>query len=310
MITVAGFNTSIDRWLNLKTLRTGEVQRTREGGCAPGGKGLHVALACATLGEEVRLVGIISKSEEAYVRKCLDDAGVIFQSIRVAGNLRDCLAIHEQSGRTTELLGPGPSLSRAESSALDSAALAGLTSEDIMVFSGSVPPDYPTFSYQKLIISARELGAYTIIDSSGDLLREAIKAHPDLIKMNAQEAGELAGQEIDGKKQAIGFAQTLLGQRVGAVVVSLGASGAVLVTPLGAWTLAVPEIEVRSAVGAGDCLVAGIAAALSRKESLEEAFRLGGACGAAKTRRIESGMLDASDVSQFQEMVQVTRWHE
>ena len=310
MITVAGFNTSIDRWLNLKTFHPGEVQRTREVGCAPGGKGLHVAVTCATLGEEVRLVGIISKSEEAYVRKCLDDAGVIFQSIRVAGNLRDCLAIHEQSGRTTELLGPGPSLSRAESSALDSAALAGLTSEDIMVFSGSVPPDYPTFSYQKLIISARERGAYTIIDSSGDLLREAIKAHPDLIKMNAQEAGELAGQEIDGKKQAIGFAQTLLGQRVGAVVVSLGASGAVLVTPLGAWTLAVPEIEVRSAVGAGDCLVAGIAAALSRKESLEEAFRLGGACGAAKTRRLESGMLDASDVSQFQEMVQVTRWHE
>ena len=310
MITVAGFNTSIDRWLNLKTFRPGEVQRTREVGCAPGGKGLHVAVTCATLGEEVRLVGIISKSEEAYVRKCLDDAGVFFQSIRVAGNLRDCLAIHEQSGRTTELLGPGPSLSRAESSALDSAALAGLTSEDIMVFSGSVPPDYPTFSYQKLIISARELGAYTIIDSSGDLLREAIKAHPDLIKMNAQEAGELAGQEIDGKKQAIGFAQTLLGQRVGAVVVSLGASGAVLVTPLGAWTLAVPAIEVRSAVGAGDCLVAGIAAALSRKASLEEAFRLGGACGAAKTRRIESGMLDASDVSQFQEMVQVTRWHE
>ena len=310
MITVAGFNTSIDRWLNLKTLRAGEVQRVGPEGCAPGGKGLHVALTCANLGDEVRLVGIISKSEEAHVGKCLDDAGVIFQGVRVAGYLRNCLAIHEQSGRTTELLGPGPSLSRGESSALDSAALAGLTSEDIMVFSGSVPPGYPTFSYQKLIISARELGAYTIIDSSGDLLREAIKGRPDLIKMNAQEAGELAGQEIDGKKQAIGFAQMLIGQGIGAVVVSLGGSGAVLVTASDAWALTVPEIEVRSAVGAGDCLVAGIASALSRKDSLEEAFRLGGACGAAKTRRIESGMLDASDVSLFKEMVQVRRWHE
>ena len=310
MISVAGFNTSIDRWLSLKTLRTGEVQRMQEAGYAPGGKGLHVALTCATLGEEVRLVGIISKSEEAYVGKCLDDAGVIFQSVRVAGNLRDCLAIHEQSGRTTELLGPGPSLSRAESSALDSVVLADVRSEEIMVFSGSVPPDYPAFSYKNLVISARERGAYTIIDSSGELLREAIKGCPDLIKMNAQEASELAGQRIDGKKQAIGFSKTLLGQGVGAVVVSLGASGAVLVTPSSAWVLAVPEIEVRSAVGAGDCLVAGIATALSRKDSLEEAFRLGGACGAAKTRRIESGVLDASDVSLFKEMVQVSRWHE
>jgi len=310
MITVAGFNTSIDRWLNLKTLRPGEVQRTREVGCAPGGKGLHVAVTCATLGEEVRLVGIISKSEAAYVGKYLDEAGVIFQSVRVAGDLRDCLAIHEQSGRTTELLGPGPSLSRAESSALDSVVLADVRSEEIMVFSGSVPPDYPAFSYQHLITSARERGAYTIIDSSGDLLREAIKGCPDLIKMNAQEAGELSGQEIDGKKHAIGFAETLLGQRVGAVVVSLGASGAVLATPSGAWALAVPEIEVRSAVGAGDCLVAGIAVALSRKRPLEEAFQLGGACGAAKTRRIESGILEANDVNLLKDVVQVTRWHE
>ncbi|HHZ82901.1 MAG TPA: 1-phosphofructokinase family hexose kinase [Nitrospirales bacterium] len=306
MITIAGFNTSIDRWLDLKVLNPGEVQRVREVGSSPGGKGLHVALTCAALGEEVRLVGIISKSEAAYVGKYLDDAGVIFQSVRVAGDLRDCLAIHEQSGRTTELLGPGPSLSRAESSA----ALAGVRSEEIMVFSGSVPPDYPDFSYQNLITSARERGAYTIIDSSGDLLREAIKGCPDLIKMNAQEAGELAGQEIDGKKQAIGFAQTLLGQKVGAVVVSLGASGAVLVTPSGAWALAVPEIEVRSAVGAGDCLVAGIAVALSRKRPLEEAFQLGGACGAAKTRRIESGILEANDVNLLKDVVQVTRWHE
>ena len=310
MITVAGFNTSIDRWLKIKVLRAGEVQRMREVGSAPGGKGLHVAVTCAVLGEEVRLVVIISKSEAAYVGKYLDEAGVIFQSVRVTGNLRNCLAIHEQSGRTTELLGPGPSLSRAESSALDAVVLADVRSEEIMVFSGSVPPDYPAFSYQHLITSARERGAYTIIDSSGELLREAIKGCPDLIKMNAQEAGELAGLEIGGKKEAIGFAQRLLGQGVGAVVVSLGASGAVLATPSGAWALAVPEIEVRSAVGAGDCLVAGIAVALSRKRPLEEAFQLGGACGAAKTRRIESGILEANDVNLLKDVVQVTRWQE
>ena len=63
MITIAGFNTSIDRWLDLKVLNPGEVQRVREVGSSPGGKGLHVALTCAALGEEVRLVGIISKSE-------------------------------------------------------------------------------------------------------------------------------------------------------------------------------------------------------------------------------------------------------
>ncbi|HIN70125.1 MAG TPA: 1-phosphofructokinase family hexose kinase, partial [Acidobacteria bacterium] len=131
MITIAGFNTSIDRWLDLKVLNPGEVQRVREVGSSPGGKGLHVALTCSALGEEVRLVGIISKSQEDYVGKCLGEAGVIFQSVRVTGNLRNCLAIHEQSGRTTELLGPGPSLSRAESSALDSAALAGVRSEEI-----------------------------------------------------------------------------------------------------------------------------------------------------------------------------------
>ena len=47
---------------------------------------------------------------------------------------------------------------------------------------------------------------------------------------------------------------------------------------------------------------------VARKRPQKDLLRLGGACGAAKTLRVESGMLHLTDVEALQDSVQVEAW--
>lgn len=68
---------------------------------------------------------------------------------------------------------------------------------------------------------------------------------------------------------------------IAAVLVTLGAAGAVLVTAEGAWYAPAPDIPVRSTVGAGDSSVAGYILAAVRGESPERRLRTAVAYGSA-----------------------------
>jgi len=57
-----------------------------------------------------------------------------------------------------------------------------------------------------------------------------------------------------------------------------------------------PVVERKSTVGAGDSLVAGIVAGLGRKMELEEAVRLGVACGAATVMNPGTELCHQKDV--------------
>jgi tagatose 6-phosphate kinase len=56
---------------------------------------------------------------------------------------------------------------------------------------------------------------------------------------------------------------------------------------------------VRSAVGSGDCLTAGLAVAHDRGHDWRQALRLGVACGAANCLRPELGMIHRADVERL-----------
>jgi fructose-1-phosphate kinase PfkB-like protein len=61
-------------------------------------------------------------------------------------------------------------------------------------------------------------------------------------------------------------------------------------------------------VGAGDCLLGGVAVGFARRLPWDEVLRLGGACGAAKTQRAETGLLHRAGIETMQQAVEVARW--
>jgi 1-phosphofructokinase len=98
------------------------------------------------------------------------------------------------------------------------------------------------------------------------LAHQLDRAAPDLIKPNAEELAGLAGVTAQSLESAVArgdtgpvvtAAQHLIDRGVGAVLTTLGAAGAVLVTADGAWLATPPPITPRSTVGAGDSALAG-----------------------------------------------------
>jgi 6-phosphofructokinase 2 len=68
-----------------------------------------------------------------------------------------------------------------------------------------------------------------------------------------------------------------------------------------------PKINVRSSIGAGDSLVAGIIFALSENISFEGALALGVACGTASALNPGSDLCKMNDISRIKKEVLIKK---
>ena len=83
------------------------------------------------------------------------------------------------------------------------------------------------------------------------------------------------------------------------MVVSLGPEGALLVSADTTARLKALDVPVRSAVGAGDSMVAGLVVGLLRGRSLRDALALGIAAGSAALLTPGSQVCRRDDVERF-----------
>ena len=83
------------------------------------------------------------------------------------------------------------------------------------------------------------------------------------------------------------------------MVISMGASGAMLVTKDEALHSPSPTVKRRSTVGAGDSMVAGIVKALSESKPLLEVLQYGIATGTATTMNPGTELCRKEDVERL-----------
>ena len=299
MISVVGFNTAIDRRVDVDTLRPGQVQRAVSVRSRPGGKGLHVAETVAALGEPVRLVGLADTEHATQLHNRLGAHGVGWLPVSTTHPLRQCLAIHEADGRVTEVLESGGTLAPAVCEALLDAARAAIEGSDVVVFTGSLPHGIQPVAYAQLIRDASARGVRCLLDASGDVLRTGVGAKPWLVKPNADEAALLIGRPVHGLDDAADCARWLYRNGVARCVVTLGARGAVGFDGAALWHATSGTVEVRSSVGSGDCFLAGLAVAAVRGEPIEDALRQAVACGAANAENTEDGVAPPERVAAW-----------
>jgi 1-phosphofructokinase family hexose kinase len=306
VITIAGFNSALDRSMDAAELVPGAVNRVHDVRTLPGGKGVHVALTVAALGEKVQLVGLVDAAQRTLFTEFLGERGVIFHGIESAIPIRTCLAIRDQGGlRTTEILEPGPAVAAPLRQEMCAQFLALARDSSLAVLSGSLPPGFATDTYAQLVTTLRAAGLPVFVDASGALLDEAIAARPFLVKPNREEGEALLGAKIDGPPSAAAAARALATRGVELVVQSLGAEGAVAVDRERAVHARVPAGRVVNPVGSGDCLLGGMAVGIVRKMRFEEALALGVACGTANARSRDTGLFARADVETLLAQVEV-----
>lgn len=259
MIVTVTPNPSVDRSLQLDSLEVGEVVRARRSWSEPSGKGVNVALALHHQGLASLAVLPIGGATGAHLAAMLRAAGVPFEAVPVAGEIRVNVSLVQPDGVVTKVNEPGPELTAAEGVSIIEAATAAAAGSPgcWLAGCGSLPPGLGPDFYAGLVEAGHRVGARVVVDSSGPALDGALAAGPDLVKPNAAELEELVGAAIRTLGDAVAAAEQVRRRGARAVLASLGAGGVVLVDADGA-RFGEAEVEaVRSPVGAGDALLAG-----------------------------------------------------
>ena len=305
MITVAGFNTAIDRFIQIDALTPGEVHRVRTEKVYAGGKGVHVAQTIAELGEHVRLIGPIDAAHHSLIGRQMSARGVLFRGVEIEGELRQCLALQEEGGSITEILGQGPQLSQIEQDALLRDFRRSVEESELVILSGSLPRGFADTLYAELVEYVHGLGKRCLVDASGDALRHAASAKPFLVKPNRDEISQLVGHPVINLQAAEMAVNALRERGVAMPVVTMGELGAVAADETGVWHAQLEPTRLRNAVGSGDCFLAGMAVAIQRRLPLEQALRLAVACGVANAESEETGFAKRSNVDALLPSVSV-----
>ena len=161
---------------------------------------------------------------------------------------------------------PGNILSDSELTELETVLEKLLEDNDIFVLSGSLAEEMPIDYYAKLISCLVDKNTKVVLDTSGSALKEALKEDIYLIKPNQRELAHIAGKDFLSSEEQEKFALEIIkSTRLRYVVVSLGARGAFIASNNGITYQSNPPVLVKSTVGAGDSMVAGLIYALKNK---------------------------------------------
>jgi 1-phosphofructokinase len=276
MIVTLTPNPSVDRTIEVDALHRGAVLRARSSRVDPGGKGVNVSRALAANGRKTRTVLPAGGWEGEQLAALLAPLDVPVVVVPVAGSVRANVSVVEPDGTVTKLNEPGPRLSPEEVEAVTAATVKAAADAEWLACTGSLPPGAPMDFYARVVERLGGAPVKVTVDSSGAPLVAALDAGPDLVKPNREELAEATGRQIFTLGDVVAAAEELRGRGVGAVLASLGADGAVLVDDTGATYGWATIDKARSAVGAGDSMLAGFLAGGGKgPEALAEALAWG-----------------------------------
>jgi 1-phosphofructokinase len=291
VITVT-LNPAIDQTVTIRDFTAGAVNRVENVRSNPGGKGVNVASALADYGHNVAATGFLGRENAAVFEELLGRKDIADHFVRIAGQTRVGIKISDPArGETTDINYPGIAPTPQELDALRQ-QLIELSSLDHawIVLAGSVPPGVDPAIYRELTELFRGRGQKVVLDASGEPLRYALEAAPHIVKPNIHELETLVGRKLETRESLVEAARSFIAHGTALVAVSMGSEGALFVTADEVVVARPPHIQVRSTVGAGDAMVAGIIAGHLRDLPLADCARLATAFSLDALVRGESGI--------------------
>ncbi len=303
VVTVT-LNPAIDRTVTISNFAAGQVNRVERVQSHPGGKGVNVAAVLADYGHTVGVTGFLGRENDASFEDLFIRKQIVDRFVRINGQTRVGIKISDPVlHQTTDINFPGQAPLDENVEQLYR-QLADINSAWV-VLSGSLPPKIDLAMYRNLIASLKEQGRHVILDTSGEPLKLAIEAVPDIIKPNIHELEEMVGTVLSSQADIVAAARVLIRQGISLVVVSMGKDGACFVNSDSVVVARPPDVTVQSTVGAGDAMVAGIVSAQLHNLSLEQGARLATAFSLDVITHIGSGLSSAQAIEALAQQVSI-----
>lgn len=299
MILVINMNSSVDKRYEITDIEKGQVIRARSVENTPGGKGIHVANIATILNEDCIVTGLLGGKTGEFIQERLNDYGIKQDFVKINGETRECIAFITDDLLQTEILEPGPIVSQDEQYKFLDKYIDLLQESTVVVASGSVPRNFPSNIYRKLIEMANSQGKKFLLDTSGELLREGIKGKPYFIKPNKDEIEFLTGRKLNNIEDVIREIRLFHDKGIRFVVISLGEKGSVAGYDGRIYKVTIPKVNAVNPVGSGDSYVGGIAVGIKRGYEIEELLKFASACGTANAIEKETGFVKESVVNEL-----------
>lgn len=270
-----------------------------------GGGGVNISRVLHTLQVKNKCIFTSGGDTGLYLKKLLVKENIDLKTIAVNSWTRENLSIVDTKTELQYRFGmPGNDLNTSDIELIKTELTNEVKDNSILVLSGSLSEKTPSNLYATLLKMLAGKNVKVVIDTSGQALIETLKENVYLVKPNQRELAQLAGKEFLSKNEQEDFAMELINsKKAKLVVVSMGARGAFLASSEGIFYKSAPSVKVKSTIGAGYSMVAGMVYAIQQGLSSEEILKWGVVCGVATTMTEGTNLASQENINKVLELI-------
>ncbi|MEO8392717.1 MAG: 1-phosphofructokinase family hexose kinase [Chloroflexota bacterium] len=306
MIVTVSANTGLDyiyfipKWEAGKTLRASHVVQGMSG------KPADCSWILAEMGITSLALGFAAGATGEIVKEMMHSRGITTDFVPVDGESRRNLIIATEDGAAhTAITSSSLIVSPAHIVVLLEKYIAALEGCELVVLGGTLPKGIKPEFYTDLIALARGRKIPVIFDAVEPNLSAGLASHPTYVKPNRDELSQFIGKPVETVQEAFEAGQVLL-ERYGTIpVISLGDEGGLAVLPDRAYRIPPIKVPVVNAAGAGDAVLAGLAASIFRHQPIEDGLRLGFAAATAVVTTEGTADCSLPDIERYAAHIEV-----
>lgn len=298
-------NPSIDKSTSIETLLPEVKLSCSNPIFQPGGGGINVSRALSHFDTDSLAIYFAGGENGAFFTQLLDKEQIKTCIIPINDKTRENLVVLDKTSQKQYRFGmPSPAIQLRECEECIT-TIENLKNYTYFIASGSLPNGIPSNFLARIATIVASRKAKFIVDTSGEALKQALDCGVFMIKPNLKELSLLSGKELKDDSEILLAAQAIISKKkCEVVVVSLGKEGAMLVSADKHYTLKPPKVVVKSTVGAGDSMVAGMVYALTKNLDWNAVLAYGIAAGSAATMNDGTELCKKADTERLFQLIQ------
>lgn len=307
---IVNLNLAVDKTALVPAFKKGRVFRLGGTITLPGGKGVNVARALRSLGQEAPLAGFVSGFNGRWIDAAMKKEGFkTFIERHQAGESRVCYTVVDARGLATDLNEEGPEVPAAAQARFLGKFSRLVGQFRVTAVCGRMSAGLRKGFYASLVRLASARGCFTMFDTSGPALAEALAAGAEGIKINRAEFEELSGAPYTPARLAA-FFKKYSAKGLKTLIVTDGSGHTHAASPFGLWRVVPPRLGgLKSPTGAGDSFMAGFIFGFLRGYDFERTLKLATGAAASDCLSVGAGFIDREQALSYARKARVLKLH-